>query len=208
MKIKDGDIIVFAGDATTDADKNATNDRLGNGYVKLVRDALFAFRPSENFRVVNAGVSGNTTVHLLERWEKDVASLDPDVVFCLIGINDVWRHFDYLDPLEKRVNEEDYEKNIEKICEMAKGAREFCLMTPFYMERSRVDEMRDMTEKYAARMRAVAQKRGIKVIDLQKVFDEYMKGRPGQSISWDRVHPGSVGSMLIAREILREFGEK
>ena len=208
MKIKDGDIIVFAGDSTTDADKNATNDRLGNGYVKLVRDALFAFRPSENFRVVNAGVSGNTTLHLLERWEKDVASLDPDVVCCMIGINDVWRHFDYLDPLEKRVNEEDYEKNIEKICEMAKGAREVWLVTPFYMERSRVDEMRVMTEKYAARMRAVAQKRGIKVIDLQKVFDEYMKGRPGQSVSWDRVHPGSVGSMLIAREILREFGEK
>ena len=48
MKIKDGDIIVFAGDSTTDADKNATGDGLGNGYVKLVRDALFAFRPSEN----------------------------------------------------------------------------------------------------------------------------------------------------------------
>ena len=50
-----------------------------------------------------------------------------------------------------------------------------------------------------------AEARGIKVIDLQKVFDEYMQGRPGQSVSWDRVHPGSVGSMLIAREVLREF---
>ena len=51
----------------------------------------------------------------------------------------------------------------------------------------------------------LGEKRGINVIDLQKVFDEYMQGRPGQSISWDRVHPGSVGSMLIAREVLREF---
>lgn len=54
-------------------------------------------------------------------------------------------------------------------------------------------------------MKEAAKDRGIKVIDLQKVFDEYMQGRPGQSVSWDRVHPGSVGSMLIAREVLREF---
>ena len=205
MKIKDGDLIVFAGDSTTDADKNATGDGLGNGYVKLVRDALFAFRPSENFRVVNAGVSGNTTLHLLKRWEKDVSSLKPDIVFCMIGINDVWRHFDYLDPLDKRISEEEYAENIGKICDLAEGAREFCLMTPYYMERNRTDEMRVLTEKYAARMKEAAKKRGINVIDLQKVFDEYMQGRPGQSISWDRVHPGSVGSMLIAREVLREF---
>ena len=78
-------------------------------------------------------------------------------------------------------------------------------MTPYYMERNRTDEMRVLTEKYAARMKEAAKDRGIKVIDLQKVFDEYMQGRPGQSVSWDRVHPGSVGSMLIAREVLREF---
>lgn len=123
----------------------------------------------------------------------------------MIGINDVWRHFDYLDPLDKRISEEEYAENIGKICDLAEGAREFCLMTPYYMERNRTDEMRVLTEKYAARMKEAAKKRGINVIDLQKVFDEYMQGRPGQSISWDRVHPGSVGSMLIAREVLREF---
>lgn len=205
MKIRDGDVIVFAGDSTTEGFRIGSPDGLGTGFVKLVRDALFAFRPSENFRVINSGVGGNTTLHLLARWEKDIEACRPDVVFCMIGINDVWRHFDYLDPLDKRISEEEYGKNIEAICAKAAAFREFRLMTPFYMERNRSDEMRIMTENYAARMRAAAAKYGIGVIDLQKVFDEYMEGRPGQSISWDRVHPGTVGSMLIAREILREF---
>ena len=205
MKLHDGDVIVFAGDSTTDADKRNTSDGLGNGYVRLIRNALFAFHPENNFRVVNAGVGGNTSAHLLARWDRDVISCKPDVLFCMIGINDVWRHFDYLDPLDKRISEEEYAENIGKICDLAEGAREFCLMTPYYMERNRTDEMRVLTEKYAARMKEAAKKRGINVIDLQKVIDEYMQGRPGQSISWDRVHPGSVGSMLIAREVLREF---
>ena len=56
MKLHDGDVIVFAGDSTTDAAKRNTSDGLGNGYVRLIRNALFAFHPENNFRVVNAGV--------------------------------------------------------------------------------------------------------------------------------------------------------
>ena len=207
MKLKDGDVIVFAGDSTTDADKVTTPDGLGNGYVRLVRDALVAFRPAEQFHVVNAGIGGNTSAQLLERWDRDVMDEKPDIIFCMIGINDVWRHFDYLDLPNKWLSEEDYERNLSVICEKAKSARVFRLITPFYMERNRTDEMRVMTERYAARLHAVAQKSGVEVIDLQNEFDEYMKSRSGQSISWDRVHPGAIGSMLIARRILREFAE-
>ncbi len=203
--LKDRDTIVFAGDSTPDAGKLNTPDRLGAGYVKLVRDALFAFRPKENYRVVNAGVSGNTSAQLLARWDEDVAAQKPDVVFCMIGINDVWRHFDSFDPRFEHISEGEYRRNIEAICQKVRGVREFRLMTPFYMERSRTDEMRVMTERYAGRMREAAAVYGVRVLDLQAEFDRYLEGRPGQSISWDRVHPGAVGSMLIARAVLREM---
>ncbi len=130
MKLKDGDIIVFAGDSTTDADRCATADGLGNGYVKLVSDALYAFLPTENYRVVNAGVSGNTSLQLLERWERDVMSLTPDVVFCMIGINDVWRHFDRCEPLQKRISVQEYVENLSLICEKTKGVRGFVSFRP------------------------------------------------------------------------------
>lgn len=203
MKLKDGDIIVFAGDSTTDADRCATADGLGNGYVKLVSDALYAFLPTENYRVVNAGVSGNTSLQLLERWERDVMSLTPDVVFCMIGINDVWRHFDRCEPLQKRISVQEYVENLSLICEKTKGVRVFCIIPPYFMERNRTDEMRVMTEEYAAAAREVAKKYGADVLDVQPAFDEYMLGRSGQTISWDRVHPGWIGSQLIMREIFR-----
>lgn len=203
MKLKDGDIIVFAGDSTTDADRCATADGLGNGYVKLVSDTLYAFLPTENYRVVNAGVSGNTSLQLLERWERDVMSLTPDVVFCMIGINDVWRHFDRCEPLQKRISVQEYVENLSLICEKTKGVRVFCIIPPYFMERNRTDEMRVMTEEYAAAAREVAKKYGADVLDVQPAFDEYMLGRSGQTISWDRVHPGWIGSQLIMREIFR-----
>lgn len=203
MELKNKDVIVFAGDSITDANKNV--DGLGNGYVRLVRNALVAFRPNEEFSIINAGISGNKSADLLERWDRDVMAYKPNVVFCMIGINDVWRHFDYLDPSDQFVSVEKYEKNLVAICEKAKNIERFMFMLPFYMETNRVDEMRVMTDQFAEAMNKVARLYSRPVLNTQGFFDEYMKSRPGQSISWDRVHPNEFGSMLIARGILKEL---
>ena len=203
MELKNKDIIVFAGDSTTDANKGG--DGIGNGYVRLVRNALIAFRPNEEFTVVNAGISGNKSADLLERWDRDVTAYDPDIVFCMIGINDVWRHFDYIDPSDRFVSAKVYEENLEAICEKAKDTERFMFMLPFFMESNRTDEMRAMTDEFAAVMKKVAKKYNRPVLDTQSDFDEYMKSRSGQSIAWDRVHPGEYGSLLLARLILKEL---
>ena len=210
MMFKDGDTIVFAGDSITDADKNTTWDGIGNGYVRLVRDALAAFFPQIRCRVFNAGVSGDNSRDLLARWEKDVDSREPSVVFCLIGANDIWRHFDYLDPEKPLVSEEEYERNLTCICQKAQRYDRFILITPYFMERNLSDEMRLFSERYAAIMRRVALEFGVPVLDAQKEFDAYMEYRSGMSISWDRVHPGAIGSMLLARMILKasESGDR
>ena len=202
MLLRDGDTIVFAGDSTTDADKLSTGDRLGTGYVRLLKGMLNAFCPEIRSRVINAGVSGNTSADLLARWERDVIAEKPDLVFCMIGINDVWRHFDCFDPSRRQISAEEYERNLEAICERAKGARELCLMTPFYMEANRSDEMRIMTDRYINILKELAALHGLPVIDTQARFDKFMESRPGQSVSWDRVHPGAIGSVLLADEIL------
>ena len=41
------------------------------------------------------------------------------------------------------------------------------------------------------------------MLDTQQKFDEFMKIRSGLSICGDRVHPGSIGSLIIARCILQ-----
>lgn len=205
MIIKDKSVIVFAGDSTTDAGKTVTPDGLGEGYVKLVHDALIAFRPWAEYRIVNAGVSGNKSRDLLARWDADVMGCKPDTVFCMIGINDVWRHFDLVDSSDALSSEKEYEENLTKICEKSKGIEQFVFMYPFFMERNASDEMRVMTDSYRKVMKKVADRYNRPVLDTQKEFDEYMKSRAGQSISWDRVHPNRIGSMLLARLILREI---
>ena len=206
MNLRDKDTIVFAGDSVTDAEKLTTEDGLGRGYVKLMRDALIAFRPAEEYRVINAGVNGNTSRELLARWEKDVSEKKPDILFCMIGINDVWRHFDYLHPSARFVSEEEFGQNLQAICEKSKQVRDFCLIPPYFMERNRSDEMRCMTERYADIVRKVAAQRGVRTLELQPSFDAYMLHRSGLSISWDRVHPGTIGALIIARSILSELG--
>ena len=200
--IANKDTILFAGDSTTDADKKATFMELGNGYVRLIFHFLRAFRPENKYHLVNAGVSGNTSRDLLARWEQDVLAKKPDVVFCMIGINDVWRHFDTFEKEGYYVSLEEYERNLEQMAESAKGVREFVFVSPFFMEANRSDAMRQMTEQYAAVMKMVADRRGLRFVDMQAAFDLFLQHRSGISISWDRVHPGDTGSMIIARRLL------
>lgn len=205
MRLQDEATIVFAGDSVTDANKSADWNKLGSGYVRLVHDALAAFYPQKRLRVVNAGISGDNSRDLLARWDRDVSAYSPDVLFCLIGINDVWRHFDKLDPEKPLVYEEEYERNIRSICEKGKACKDFTLMTPYFIERNKSDEMLRMTLRYADIARRMARACGVRVLELQPVFDEYMKWSSGLSISWDRVHPGNIGAMLIARAIVQNL---
>ena len=60
--------------------------------------------------------------------------------------------------------------------------------------------------EYAAIAKDVAKENNVGYIDFQSDFDEHLKYRYPAYISWDRVHPNWVGSMIIARKILKEIG--
>lgn len=203
MKLERENVIVFAGDSTTNAGKSTATNGLGDGYVKMVNNALNAFCPQNLYTIVNAGVDGDQSSDLLSRWDSDVIAYHPTVIFCMIGINDVWRHFDCVDMTTKRNSLKEYEDNLEAMCEKSKGVPRFIFMLPFFMESNQADEMRIMTGQYADVMRRVAKKHGYPVLDTQAVFDEYMMSRSGQTICCDRVHPQQIGSALLSRLILK-----
>ena len=70
------------------------DDALGRGYVMMVDALLGAVYPERMIRVINMGVSGNTTRDLKARWQRDVLDLKPDWLSIMIGANDVWRQYD------------------------------------------------------------------------------------------------------------------
>jgi lysophospholipase L1-like esterase len=45
------------------------------------------------FKITNKGISGNHSAHLLKRLERDLLDSKPDIIFILIGTNDIAQGF-------------------------------------------------------------------------------------------------------------------
>lgn len=207
MVLKKGERIVFIGDSVTDDGRErpvGEGNGLGNGFVKLVDTFLTVDYPDLYLRCTNMGVSGNTTANLVARWDSDVTALHPDRVVLCIGFNDVWRQFDSPARPEAAVSPQDYRRNLGTLADTTTAKMTW--MTPYYLEPNPQDAMRKRMDEYGAIMKEEAQKRGIPCIDLQAAFAEFLRHRYPAEITWDRIHPGRLGSLIIARALLAEWG--
>jgi lysophospholipase L1-like esterase len=100
-----------------------------------------------------------------------------------------------------------YRKNLEDVCERTVGkVKGLFVISPFYMEANDNDPMKKRMVEYAQIAKEVAEKYGAKYIDVQDEFDKHLVHRYPAYISWDRVHPNWVGSMIIAKEIMKAIG--
>ena len=213
MIFEHNDRIVFTGDSVTDSGRKRPYgeglwEGLGNGFVRNLDSILTVLYPENIYRIVNTGSSGFTSRNLLSTWEHDVTALKPDWVFVMIGMNDVWRQFDEPTVASyEYVSPEEYRANLAEMVKRTKDSvKGMFLMPPFYMEANDADPMKVRLREYAAIMKEVADEYGVGYIDMQSDFDELLKHRYPASISWDRVHPNWVGSMVMTRRILREIG--
>ncbi|MGN1040170.1 MAG: SGNH/GDSL hydrolase family protein [Candidatus Fimimonas sp.] len=208
MKLKQGMKIVFAGDSVTDDGRarpvgEGLWGALGNGFVRMVDTFLTVDYPELLVRCVNMGTSGDTSKDLLARWDADVVSQKPDLVVLCIGFNDVWRQFDCPAQPDFSVSPEQYRQNLAEMA--SKTTAQMIWMTPYYLEPNQNDAMRKRMDEYGAICKEEAAKRNVPCIDLQAEFAEILKHRYPAYITWDRVHPGWTGSLIIARALLKEL---
>lgn len=214
MIFENGDRIVFAGDSVTDCGRKRPYgeglwEGLGNGYVRNIDSILSVLYPEIKLHITNVGESGATSGDMLSRWEQNVEACSPDWVFVMIGANDVWRQFDEPTLDNSRLMPDCYRANLEAVCERTLSkVKGMFFLSPFYMEANDSDAMKVRMVEYASIAKEVAEKYGVRFIDLQPDFDEHLKYRYPAYISWDRVHPNWVGGMIIARKILKEIGAK
>lgn len=216
MEIKKNSCILFFGDSVTDAgrNRNSKDDIMvqkpfGDGYVDLLAGMFQGFYPQLNIHVKNAGISGNTTRNLLERFEADVASVKPDIIFVMIGVNDAWRHFDSPYTVSNHVSADEYDDNINKIIRQCKSAAEkVFVMSPYILEMNRNDAMRKMVDSFGLSCKSAAEKEDVVFVDIQSVFDDAMETCHPYVFSWDRVHPDRAAQMIIAREVMHALGLK
>ena len=211
LKLKDRERIVFAGDSVTDAGRvypvGDGPNGLGSGFVRTIDTMLNAFYPQFMFDIINAGINGNTTRDLLARWDRDVMALKPDRLVICIGINDVWRQFDYPCNPDRHVLPEEYEANMRKLIESAKeSVPEILLLTPYYMEPNKSDFMRARMQEYVDICERLAEEYGCRFVNFQAVYDKFLQYKHSSLIAWDRVHPNQIGATLMAKEWLSKCG--
>ena len=210
MIFENGDRILFAGDSVTDM--GSTNpvgeglfDNVGRSYVRVVENMLVSWYPELNIRVTNSGISGNTSRDLLERFDRDVVSLNPDWVSICIGINDVWRQFDCPAMPDTHVLPDEYKANMEKMILSVKDkVKGIFILTPYYMEPNREDKMRARMDEYVAICKELADKYNCIFVDFQKMYEDFCKIRHSSCIAWDRIHPNQMGATLMAKEFFKK----
>lgn len=211
MKIESGSRLLFTGDSITDCGRARPIGEaaygLGEGYVKLVSGMLTAYLPEKKIHVMNTGISGNRIRDIYNRWDTDVLDLKPDWVSIMIGINDVWRHFDCPFQPEAWVDIDEYVDTYVKLIERTKPfVKGIVLMTPYYTDFNYQDPMTKMTLAYADEVRRLAGVYDLILCDVQKEFDELQKSLHHMEFSADRVHPvgGHMpGHFIITRAFLK-----
>ncbi len=224
-------IILFQGDSITDCERTRElpsniieklyvkanyiarkRTELGFGYPSMVAKEL----GDENYTFVNRGVGGDRILDVYARIIRDIIKIKPDVMSLLVGVNDVWHDFDWNNGTGFRRFERMYNILFEELTEELPDTK-FIILGAFALEGSatadrpdqpdRYREFREGVAKVAAIEKKVAEKYGIKFIDLGKILDEEAEKYTAKALTGDGVHPTEKGHEIIKREWLKAFNE-
>ena len=205
MLLHSGDTLLFIGDSITDCGRKrpigeGVHGALGTGYVALLGAMLETRSPHLSCRLVNMGVSGNTSRELLARWETDVLSQSAQIVLVMIGINDVWHTFNRPHQPQTFVSKEEFRDNLKKMAELTlPRVRHMVFISPYFIEPNREEPMRCRMDEFCCVMKEVAQQYGALFIDTQAAFDRLVpRYYHPSALAWDRVHPTLSGHLLLA----------
>ena len=185
-----------------------------SGFITLLKNDI-----EDDIELIGKGVSGNKVSNLLERYKEDVLSLNPDIVFIYIGINDVWHKYDFGTGTDILF----YENGLRKIIADIKsnGARvvlctptvigenkgEFTLVNKF-KDIETMEIMNGDLDAYSDVIRKLSSELDTDLVDLRKIFVNYIlennpNNEPAGITTYDGVHLNDLGNKLIADEMLK-----
>ena len=216
--------VVFLGDSITEA--GVYDNEVGvpsgdtliypkyTGFITLLKNDI-----EDDIELIGKGVSGNKVSNLLERYKEDVLSLNPDIVFIYIGINDVWHKYSFGTGTDIIF----YENGLRKIIAdlKNKGAR-VILCTPTVIGENKgeftlVNEFKDIEtmeimngdlDAYSDVIRKLSSELNTDLLDLREIFMNYIsENNPNNEsfgiTTYDGVHLNDLGNKLIADEMLK-----
>jgi isoamyl acetate esterase len=202
VPLKKGEVIVFFGDSITQFGAQ------GNGYCRLIANAIAKDHADLEVKPVYAGVGGHKVPDLQKRLDRDVISQKPTVVFIYIGINDVW-HYD----MRAGTPKETYESGLRDLVKKIKDAGAVVVLATPSVINERTDGTNTsadktynwdkMLEEYSEITRKVAADSDVQLCDLHKAFVEYLKkNNPDNKdrgvLTQDGVHLNPTGNKFVA----------
>lgn len=198
------DRLPFAPGAVVAAIGDSITDDL-QSWLEILRHLLDLRRPGDKIQIINAGISGETTMQLLARFFA-VADRDPAWIICFAGTNDARRHGRR--PRKTLVSLDESERNLRELRHLgatqttakwlwitpATVIEEQIAADPFLSGRQvmwRNDDLRAVAD-------AVRQQPDLHV-DLQPLFGT--PADPGLLLS-DGLHPNLSGQKVIVRAVV------
>lgn len=192
--------ILFQGDSVTDAgrDRNDYHD-LGAGYAKFAAAMIADAFQNTDFEFINLGISSNRTSHLVERLQFDFIDIAPDLVILLIGVNDVWHHYD---AKNVQTTAEQFHANLRTVLDgiRSTGAK-LVMLEPYMMYGSGKDFMYEELDEKIRIERALAHEYADAYIPLHALFAAETVSTPYTAFSPDGVHPNAEGAAVIAQKV-------
>ncbi len=165
-------------------------------YTDMLGIALNRISPDSNVEMINAGISGHTTVNALARIDRDVLSHKPDLVTVVFGLNDM-----------TRVPLQEYEANLKEIVKKCRevGA-EVILATPNAVTDS-AGRPTDKLIQYCDVVRAVAKELNVPLADC---YRELAALRRNSDFGWqmlmsDAIHPNMAGHKKMATALTQSI---
>lgn len=205
--------IIFFGDSITDSNRNydvpiGHSEQIGDGYVRIF--SAMTFRDfNDKYLVINQGVNGNRVWDLENRLSKDVLSYSPDLVVIMIGINDVWRKYDTHSDSITQISLDDFYISYKKILErIDKQNITTILLSPFFLELNKNDEMRIELNAYIEKVETLAKEFNLTFVNVQDYMDQFLENHSSYLISNDRVHLNFLGDFLLADYIYKNIKEE
>jgi lysophospholipase L1-like esterase len=182
--------IVCFGDSITGVYYHSGGRR---AWCDLLGLALERGYPGTRVEMINAGVSGNTTVAALKRMEKDVLGQNPQLVVVMFGMNDV-----------AGISPEAFQTNLTEIVQRARGkGAEVVLMTPNSVGPDDARRPPWRVAQYAEIVRRVGREMDVPVADTHRAFEAIrtVDPRAWTRLMSDPIHPNLRGHRVLAEEV-------
>ena len=167
-----------------------------------VLETAMRIRFGRKFQIINSGVSGNNTRQALERFDRDVALFQPDLVIVTFGGNDREK-----ETPDRYIPEEEYKENLRIICRKIRDLNALPVLQTYYKM-----DLDAMAKPYAERfvrnmqiVRDLAKEENCHLVDQYALFDKVDPLVHKYKLMLNPCHTNENGNILIGLELLRHF---